>query len=216
MVALADMRKAVGTRMTAPPTVEMVNALNILGMLDTITPTQLQVYAETMADCPLAMQRLSQIAAKNEMRIVTIHPDQMMLAVDIIEGNLVTFLSGFRGNNEQCPPSVKMLYPYFRAEEYYSGSEGESAEKVDQRFLDKIVGFGTPELFDNPAEAGVKPKVQYFFESFDGLLQFIHAKTDNVEDKYKEIDNILAQCPDSYGAAYRYYKSTGKKLDVIN
>lgn len=66
MGTLEEMRRVAGNQIIKPPTQEMVSILQLLAMLDDITPTQLTLYAEQMADCPLAMQRLQQIAKAHE------------------------------------------------------------------------------------------------------------------------------------------------------
>ena len=46
------MREIAKTQISKAPTPEMVSTLQILSMLDNITPTQFSLYAEQMADCP--------------------------------------------------------------------------------------------------------------------------------------------------------------------
>ena len=103
------MREAAAKRTTTPPTTEMVSTLSILGMLDNITPGQLQLYAEQMSDCPLAMLRLQQIASAHNMRIVVSDPDALLHAVDVIEDNLAAFIDGFNGNEQEGTFRVRTL-----------------------------------------------------------------------------------------------------------
>lgn len=81
------MREIASQRTTKPPTAENVSTLQILGMLDTITPTQMRLYAEQMSDCPLAMLRLGQIASAHNLKLVVSDPDALLKAVDILEDN---------------------------------------------------------------------------------------------------------------------------------
>ena len=53
-----DMRRNVSNRITKEPTPGISATLDILGKLENLSPTQATLYAQQMADYPLAMQRL--------------------------------------------------------------------------------------------------------------------------------------------------------------
>ena len=84
---MGDMRKNVSNRITKAPTPEMSACLSILGQLETLTATEAGLYAQQMADCPLAMRRLQEIAGKHDIRIRVPDIDAMLRAVDVLEGN---------------------------------------------------------------------------------------------------------------------------------
>lgn len=213
---LQAMREIASQRTTKPPTAENVSTLQILGMLDTITPTQMRLYAEQMSDCPLAMLRLGQIASAHNLKLVVSDPDALLKAVDILEDNLSAYINGFNGDESLCGTRVRQLYQYFQPEEYYAQSDLGSSENADKLFWDRYIGIATPEIFDNPDKASKKPIVQYFFGGIDGLLDFINkARADSTDEKEEDIINrILSNCPDKYGAAYRLYMATGEKLPL--
>ena len=121
MIDIVDsMRKNVGKRITQAPTTDMVNSLAILGMLDTINPVDMKQYAMQMADCPLAMKRLQQIAKSHNMQITAPDTEAMMRAVDVIEGNFAMYIQGYTGNDHAMSASVKQLHDlYFQSEESY-------------------------------------------------------------------------------------------------
>ncbi len=66
MGTLEEMRRSAGNQIIKPPTQEMVSTLQLLAMLDDITPTQLTLYAEQMADCPLATGEMLDLNGSNE------------------------------------------------------------------------------------------------------------------------------------------------------
>lgn len=218
--SLAEMRKNISQRVTKAPTADMVNSLSILGMLDTVSPTQIKFYAEQMVDCPLAMQRLQQIARNNDIQIMIPDSEAMVRAVDVLESNLANYISGFDGSTDNMAFSVKRLYDlYFRPEETYLGTQVDSAEKVDRAFWENIIGIGSPDMLENAETAGTQSvKVQHFFANLDGLMEYMKKQTEGLEGKAKEDkeNEILADCPNQYGANYRAYKATGQKLPYFN
>lgn len=213
---LHSMREIASQRTTKPPTSENVNTLQILGMLDSITPTQMKLYAEQMSDCPLAMLRLGQIASAHNLKLVISDPDALLKAVDILEDNLSAYINGFNGNESLCGTRVRQLYLYFQPEEYYAQSDLKTSENADKLFWERYIGIATPEIFDNPNKASKKPIVQYFFGGIDGLLDFINkAKSESMGENEEDVINrILSNCPDKYSTAYRLYMATGEKLPL--
>lgn len=53
-----------------------------------------------MADCPLAMQRLQQIAKAHEQRIYLDDPDTKLKALDNLESQLAYFLGNYKATGE--------------------------------------------------------------------------------------------------------------------
>ena len=135
LVGMIDtMRKNVGQKITKAPTTDMINTLSLLRMMDSVNPTEIKEYAVQMADCPLAMKALSQIAEKNNIRIAVPDTEEMMRAVDVIEGNIANYIQNFKGDGNMSA-SVKMLHDmYFQAEDYYANTDAKSAENVDNAF----------------------------------------------------------------------------------
>ena len=114
MKTFEKMREIAKAQISKAPTPEMVSTLQILAMLDKVSPEQFTIYAEQMADYPLAMQFLQQIAREHEVRILADDPETKLRALDILEGHLVNFLSNYDGVEEHCPFSVRDMYRYFR------------------------------------------------------------------------------------------------------
>lgn len=211
---LKVMREAAIKKTTTPPTSEMVNTLSILSMLDKITPSQLQLYADQMSNCPLAMLRLQQIASSHNMRINVPDPDALLRVVAVIEDNLAAFLNDYNGIEQESGFRARSLYRYFQPEEYYANNDVSSAENADTLFWNDIVGFSSPEAFEEDGNANNAPIVQYFFGEIDGLIDFIKKSSEKSANPDEVENSILAKCPESYGAAYRAYKATGEKLSL--
>lgn len=212
-----DMRENVGNRITKAPTPEMSACLSILGQLETLTATEVTLYAQQMADCPLAMRKLQEIAGKHNMRINTPDTDAMMRAVDVLEGNFVTLLGGYRGDIDKSSASVHVLFPYFQGDEDYMNTDAKSTKNADTAFWRDIVQIGTPAMLDSEASMRDTVKAELFFKDLDGLLAYIDKRTVGMDERAveDERDKILDECPDDYGAKYRLYKSTGIK-DPLN
>lgn len=213
---MGDMRKNVGNRITKAPTADMVNSLTILGMLDKMSPTDIRQYAAQMADCPLAMKRLQQIANTHSIQIMAPDTEAMMRCVDVLEGNFANYLQGYTGNPQSMTTSVKQLHDlYFQPEEYYMKTPLKSCANADNAFWQNIIGFATPAVLDGTGETAATD-VKYFFSSMDGFLEFIDKETEGLEGKAHTdaINSILNDCPGQYGAAYRYYKATGEKVPL--
>ena len=212
------MREIAKTQISKAPTPEMVSTLQILSMLDNITPTQFSLYAEQMADCPLAMQRLQQIAKEHEQRIYVDDPETKLRALDTLEGQLVNFLSSYDGVEEHCPYSVRDMYRYFRPDDQYMGSSNSPTDtgKVNEQFWNEFVGVSSFEVFEDPDATPGKPKAQYFFSDVSALSAFIKKMTEGVSGSMvEETENmILENCPERYGAVLRNYRSTGEMMDL--
>lgn len=214
---IETMRQNVGKHITKAPTAEFVNTLSLLRMVDDLNPTEIRQYAVQMADCPLAMKVLSQIAATHQVYIATPNTEEMMRAVDTIEWNLAVYLQSFKGDGVMGA-TVKTLHDmYFQPEEYYMGTNVKTAENADKLFWENIVQIGSPEMLDDSESADKAINVKYFFKDIDGLMAFINKKTEGLEGKAadEKVEEILKDCPGQYGAAYRYYKANGEKVPLL-
>ena len=214
---IGEMRQNVGNRIIKAPTADMVNSLAILGMLDSVTPTDIKLYAEQMADCPLAMKRLQQIGKAHNIQIMVPDTEAMMRAVDVLEGNVAAYIQGFTGSQNITSFTVKQLHDlYFQPEEYYMKTPMKSCANADDTFWQSIVGIGSPAMLDNADEGTSSADVKYFFATLDGLMEFMGKQTEGLEGKAytDKINEILADCPGQYGAAYRYFKASGEKVPL--
>lgn len=218
MTALKEMRQIAGNQIVKPPTPEMVSTLQLLSMLEEISPVQLTLYAEQMADCPLAMQRLQQIAKTHEQRIWVDDPETKLRALDVLEGNLVNYLANYDGDISHASFSVRQMYPYFQPDDQYMGNPKTlvDTEKVNQKFWNEMVGLSSPDVFDDPDGRKKGPKAQYFFSDVKALATFIKKATANLEGPMVEttVNTILENCPERYGAIYRAYKANGEIIDL--
>lgn len=217
MGMVEEMRNNVGNRITKAPSTDMVNTLALLGMLDTVSPTDIKQYAIQMCECPLAMKRLQQIAKNHNMLITAPDTDAMMRAIDVLEGNFAMYIQGYTGNDQSMSASVKQLHEYFQPEEAYMNTPIKSSENVDTVFWQRVVGIGSPAMLESENNTSGSTDVKYFFDTLDGLMAFMDKQTAGLEDKAytDKINEILADCPGQYGAAYRYYKATGEKKPLI-
>lgn len=215
---LQKMREIASNRIIKPPTAEIVNTLQLLSMLDEISPTQFSLYAAQMADCPLAMQRLQQIAKAHEQRIIIDDPENRLRALDVLEGNLANYLENFTGEVTHAPFSVQSMYRYFQPDDAYMGNPKTptDTEKVNKMFWENFVKLSSPEVFDDPDNAKGAPKAQYFFSDVAALSAFIKKMTAGVTGSVAEdlTNQILQNCPEQYGAILRNYRATGEMMDL--
>lgn len=218
MVTFEEMRRVAGNQIVKPPTPEMVSTLQLLSMLDEISPAQFTLYAEQMVDCPLAMQRLQQIAKNHEQHIRVDDPETKLRALDVLESNLANYLANYNGDIAHAPFSVRQMYPYFQPDDQYMGNPKTltDTEKVNQKFWAELVGISSYEAFDDPDGSKAAPKAQYYFSDVKALSTFIQKATVNLEGSLVEdaTTTILANCPERYDSIYRNYKATGEMLDL--
>lgn len=227
MTTLAKMRAEVVGKTTKAPTTDMVNTLALLDALDSITLTQAKMYAETMADYPLAIQKLSQIAKKHDITIRYSSPDALSDGIDRLEGYLTEYLRNFNGDVTACPSfAVKKLYRFFQPEDYYAqgvkmdnstlARTFHTSEEIDNLLWAELVGVGTPETVENATDGKKAPVVQYFFNSVEALSDFIDKSCNCMDEKMAEnvTRDILAACPDEYAEAYKEFTTTGEKIDI--
>lgn len=208
-----DMRLNLTNRIAKAPTVDMVNNLAILEKFDTLTPARVRIYAEQMADCPLALELLQQIAKKHDIHISIPDTEEMMRAVDVIEGNMAAYINGYHGSDDNVSFTVKNLNRYFQGDDVYLGTTVGNTEQVDAGFWRDIVGIGSPAMLD-PEGTTKDIKVQLYFSTVEKLHSYIQKQTADMEfgsQEYgKKVNEILNECPDIYGAAYREYIVTPK------
>lgn len=210
-VIVNDMRNNINDRIAKAPTTDMVNNLALLEKFDTLTPGRIRIYAGQMAACPLALDMLQQIAAKHDIHIQVPNVEEMARAVDVFEWNLAAYIDGYRGSEENLTFTVKNLNQYFQDDDLYAGTVNGGTDEVDSKFWNEIVGIGNPEMFDTDG-SNKDVKVQLYFATVGNLNSYIKKQTEGMEfhgTQYEEkVKEILADCPDTYGAAYRAYLAT--------
>lgn len=213
-----EMKTTAKHQVIKAPTSEIAATLQILGTLDRVTPKQIELYAEQMQDCPLAMQRLSQIASMHDLRLSVEDPETRFDQLALLESNFAAFLGGYTGDPATLSATVLGMEQYFRPEEQFMGNNRNlvNTDSVNRAFWNTFVGSGSPDFFDDPSTPTGKPKAQYFFGDLDGLRSFIDRATSGVEGSMKETitAEILKDCPEKYGAAYRHFLANGEKMDI--
>ena len=195
---LQKMREIASNRIIKPPTAEIVNTLQLLSMLDEISPTQFSLYAA--------------------QRIIIDDPENRLRALDVLEGNLANYLENFTGEVTHAPFSVQSMYRYFQPDDAYMGNPKTptDTEKVNKMFWENFVKLSSPEVFDDPDNAKGAPKAQYFFSDVAALSAFIKKMTAGVTGSVAEdlTNQILQNCPEQYGAILRNYRATGEMMDL--
>lgn len=194
------------------PTPEIVSTLQILGMLDNLTPTQLSLYIESLSECPLAMQMLSQMAMKHNLRLIVEEQEHRLRLLDVFEDHVANFLTNYKGTEGNLSVSVRKMLPYLQTEDTLMKHGG--TRRVDLAFWREFVGEGSPDCYDEDSSSTEKPRVQYFFKDTDGLLAFISKASEGMSDSIIEeiVNTILANCPESYGSAYRNFLACGDRI----
>lgn len=209
------------------PTQAMVNNITLLNMRQNITPSELNVYIDMYGDCYMAFSVLKEKAESlgYQLHVSLLTIDQMKWALEVVGDNVIGFVEGYNsiegvGDTPAHQVMITRLERYFRSELNYATdfSDARSSEDSAMNFWNDIVGFGDPAMFDKEGTVrkSNRTAVAYYFADMDGLLGFINIKTQNMnpEEKDTTINNILKDCPDQYGTAYRYYLSTGEKIDL--
>ena len=228
LIPLVDgMRAEASARVIKAPTTDMINNLALLSDVEDLTPGTLNMYAKSMANCPLALQKLSQIAKKNGMQMTVSPQDSIMNSIDRLEGFLVEYLTHYFGDLSICPSFVtRDMWRYFQPEDAYAkgvkfddsvlGKTFHSTEEVDKLFWSRFVGIGSPDLVSSNADDA--PVVQYFFSSVEALSDFIEkAKKGLSEDKAKDVaESILHECPEQYRYVYDEFRRNGTVSDLNN
>lgn len=212
---MQKIRENVYRRITKAPNLQQVATMQMLNMIENITPRELQLYAGQMTDCPLALKALAQYAARQNIRIETPDIDRIIEAVDTFEWNLKALNNGFTGNENAASASVRMIMNYFMSDSDYQGTPAQSTANADKAFWNDIIQCGTPEMFDADG-ADTKPEIRYFFPDLDKMLSYMDKATEgmSLNEAEKTREQILKDCPDTYGAAYRLYKAEGVKTPI--
>ena len=208
------MRDNVRNRATQAPTQDMAAALTILNQLDNVSVAQLRMYSQTMAECPIALQMLQQIGNKHGITLSAPDVEQMSHTVDVLEHNLALALT-YDGKTDEIRPSLDLIRPYFQPDDAYLDMPSvKTADNANAAFWNNIVQCGDPSMLENPKGTPLPVEVYHVFADLDGLLKYIDANTEGLEDADREskIADILSECPDNYGAVYRNYLATGEKL----
>ena len=210
---IKSMRENIRARATKAPTQDMAASLSILNQLNNVSVAQMRMYAQTMADCPLAMQMLSQIAKKYNVMLTVPDIEQMSRSVDVLEHNLALALT-YDGTTNAMRPSLDMIRPYFQPDDAYLDMSVKTAEKANDAFWNNIVQCGSPAMLESPSSTPLPVEVYHVFADLDGLLKYIDANTAGMNDvdRDSKVNEILSECPDNYGAVYRNYLATGEKL----
>ena len=226
LMPLVDgMRAEASARVIKAPTTDMINNLALLNEMDDLTPRTLNLYADSMADCPSSLQRLAQIAKKHDLQMSVQPQDSILNAIDRLEGFLAEYLRYYKGDLATCPSfATRDMWRYFQPEDVYAkgvkfddsilGRTFHSTEEVDNLFWSQFVGIGSPDTVSSTAENA--PVVQYFFSSVEALSDFIEKSCEGLSaEKAKDVtESILSDCPEQYGVIYRNYKDTGETLDL--
>ncbi len=214
----AKMRANINAHLTKEISTADLNTLNALNMLDSVSPKQLKLYAEHMGNNPLAMQVLSQIAAKNNIRIDTQNLEDLDHAIDALEFNLYGFINTYQGKESvNKSPFLVRMDPYFKPENEYNYSDVHSAQEANRAFWNAVVGVCTPEMFEGEGTTSKGFEAQYYFADLDGLLDYIKKQTEgmDISEKADKVNEILSNCPAGYGAIYRHYLATGHKMPLL-
>lgn len=211
---VAQMRDNLNNRITKAPNFQQVATMQMLHMVDNITPRELQLYAAQMADCPLALKAFAQYAAKQNIKITTPDADALLYAVEVIESHLAALCS-YTGNEADSPASVRTTLQYFRSDGDYQNMSSAGTREIDRKFWEDIVQIGTPEMLD-ASGTYIPADPQYYFRDIDEMLQYMDKATEGLSDKAADDkrSEILQNSPGNYGAAYRYYKASGEKLPL--
>ena len=211
---IKSMRENIRNRATQAPTQDMAASLSILNQLDNVSVAQMRMYAQTMADCPLAMQMLQQIGQKHKITLNVPDVEQMSHTVDVLEYNLNLALT-YDGKADAMRPSLDMIRPYFQPDDAYLDMPSvKTAEKANDAFWNNIVQCGNPSMLETPKGTPLPVEAYHVFADLDGLLKYIDANTTGMNDvdRDSKVNEILSECPDNYGAVYRNYIATGEKL----
>jgi len=181
-----------------------------------MTPSQLQLETNKMADYPVLLQSLQAYANRHSMSVGVIDPDMYMKAIDNFEFNIMTLAGEIYGDVEACRPTIRELDKYFQPDEtYINSSDWKNSDEAFDHFWADKVQIGSPDMFSSES-SGTACTVKYYFSDMDGMLEFIHSTTEGMskeEGNAKAIE-IINDCPEEYQTAYRVYKASGEKLPL--
>lgn len=215
---LKTMRENVKNRVSKAPTAEQVATLNILSKLDNLTIKDVELYADAMKDCPLAMRHLSQIARGKDIGIYLPDPVDLLGAVDALEANLSSFIENYKGDTEQSGTVLErqLIQILSLDDETVKGTRFGSLERADQAAWNSILlpsGNYDPAAFEGETPV---PMVKRFYNDLPALIEAIKAEQEGLSpvDATKKENEILSECPENYGAILRNFRATGEVLPL--
>jgi hypothetical protein len=108
---LTQMRIDAGKNLVQQPTTEMVNALSLLNMTDKLSTLEVDLYAEMMKDCPLALRNLRTIAAKHNIIMGEPNLEIPFNRINKLEGHAAYYLEQFNPNelNERGTVTMRLM-----------------------------------------------------------------------------------------------------------
>ena len=214
---LERMRANVKKGITKAPTTDMAAQLQILGQLEGLSIRDVEMYADQMKECPLALRRLQQIAEANHIRLTIPDAASLLDAIDMIEDRLAQFLNAFRGDTKHSPSVIeRALYPILKLDD--SGVKETPFKTLERADREAFTNVLLDKNFDYPLRVFegdvVTPKCKLFFSDLNALRKYIADQTKDLSgvDATAKTDAILKDCPDQYGAAWRYYQGQKDKL----
>lgn len=215
---IKTMRENRNNHISQSPTNEDVATLQCLNMLERVSPDEFMLYVKPMANRPLSMRVASQIAEKNNISLYIPTIEESDRALDVLEYNANRFIDIYDGEDSiQTNPVLINIEGYFRPEDgYLDYTDVKSSKKSDQIFWNEVIQVSSPETFEADGDMSNSISAKFHFQDIDHMLDYMNKLTEGMTDDVKEdtVNAILAQCPDSYGIAYRYYKGRGKKMPL--
>lgn len=219
LVAVLDkMREGIKKKIIQSPTSDMVNTLALLGTAENLSLDEARLYAEAFKDCPLALKSLAQIAYRHSIHVDASWADRQLSRVDALDNAAVTYITMYNGQDSSLitSPTVQMIDRALHDEEFYQGFlDCPDSKTAEGLFLEQVTGSRDHEGFEQE-DGSQAPGVELHFDNMDDLLGYIEDVTAGSTPTVKTTiqEEILRNCPESYGAAYRHYKATGEKIDL--
>ena len=218
---LDEMRQNVRNRLTKAPSVDQVNLLAAIRGLNDLSHDEIVLYADVLKDCPIALRQLKQIGEPLHFMINAPSPADLMSCVDRLESLYASYLRAYTGDASFiASPLVKEMEQYFSFDDSsISSTPFKDTATADRSFWDKNIASPafreTPDLLD-PTDESAAPVVEYYFHSVSDMVNYISEQKakhpDKDGDKLEAM--ILADSPDHYGSALRYYRATGEELPL--
>lgn len=214
---LSTMRENAKKFITKAPTPEQVATLDLLSKIENLTIEDVALYAPSMAETPLALRRLQQIAETAHIGVYFPGPTELLHGVDVVESNLANFLNSYRNDTEHSWSTVeKQLIPILHLDDNSAKEACGSLEAADRAAWDKVLlpdfKYG-PEAFEGNTPT---PQVKLFFNDLAGLREYIQIETEGLSPlaAQEKKNEILANSPDYYGTALRNFEATGEVLPI--
>ena len=196
---------------SAPPTADMINILSVLSDLSMITPAQFGIYAQRMADSPLALMKLQQIAEEHDIAMNITPIEAYVEAIDLLEHSLSVFIRCFDGDISNPRSGAYSYCRFFMPDNWYKDTDIKSADKPDKYFWEnEISSVVSPEVFEETGTLEKIPEITYHFDTVNSLVDYINKSCENSRDPDKTVEDILSFCPETYRDAYSIFKQTGE------